>query len=476
MTEPGELNKPLLQAADDAPPPPPRPAVPETPAQPTAAPGPQLFGTSDEQVTSPPPAPPGPPLMGGQGGWPFPPGPPLTPGPPERPVPSQPHWRRALAIVALIAMVLVGGALLGNASRGGSLFSNGTSPAAQNSAPATSPSDASSVNRPKDSANVSGVTGKVQPGLVNITTTLANGAGEGAGTGMVISSSGEVLTNNHVIENADTINVEIGGDGSSHSAKVIGYDVADDVALVKIDNVSGLDTIPIGSPDNVVVDDPIVVLGNALGRGGDPTATSGTVTALNRQITATDADGSNAETLNNMIQVQADVQPGDSGGALVSSDGQVVGMTTAASSSGFRFQQESDGVGFAIRIDKALSVIKQIRNGEEVDGVHVGTRALLGVSLQSASASGLGGRGSGSTSSGSGAEVIGVSSNSPAEGAGIETGDVIVSIGDATIASSSELENTMNQYHAGDKVDVGWTNSSGSEQHATLKLSVGPPA
>jgi S1-C subfamily serine protease len=378
-----------------------------------------------------------------------------------------------LAIFALIAMVLVGGALLGNASRGGSLFSDSTSPAAQNSAPAASSNDASSVNRPNDSANVSGVTGKVQPGLVNITTTLFGGAGQGAGTGMVISSSGEVLTNNHVIENADTINVEIGGDGSSHPAKVIGYDVADDVALIKIQDVSGLDTIPVGNPADVVVDDPIVVLGNALGRGGDPTAASGTVTALNRQITATDADGSNAETLTNLIQVQADVQPGDSGGALVDSNGEVIGMTTAASSSGFRFQESSDGVGFAIRIDKALSVVKQIRNGEEVDGVHVGSRGLLGVSLQKDTVTP--GRGGASTTSGNGAQVIDVQ-NGPAEDAGIQAGDVIVSLGGTTITSSSELSTAMDKYHAGDKVEVGWTDSSGSTQHATLKLIEGPPA
>ena len=106
---------------------------------------------------------------------------------------------------------------------------------------------------------------------------------------MLISSSGEVLTNNHVIENAETINVEIGGNGSSHTAKVIGYDVADDVALVKIDDVSGLEHHPDRrSRDGVVVDDPIAVIGNALGRGGDPTSASGTITALNQQITATD--------------------------------------------------------------------------------------------------------------------------------------------------------------------------------------------
>ena len=438
--------------------------VPGTPTQPTAAPSPQLFGTEGYGTSQYPTAPP----------YPAAPLPPAPPWPPERPVPSQPHWRRGLAIVAVIAMVLVGGALLGNASRGGSLFSGGSSSSAQSSAPASSSSSASSVNPPNNSGNVSGVTGKVQPGLVNIVTTLYGGAGQGAGTGMVISSNGEVLTNNHVIENAESISVEIAGDGSSHNAKVIGYDVADDVALVKIDNVSGLDTIPIGDPSGVAVDDPIVVLGNALGRGGLATAASGTVTALNRQITATDADGSNAETLTNLIQVQADVQPGDSGGALVDSGGQVVGMTTAASSNGFRFQESSNGVGFAIRIDTALSVIKQIRNGDEVDGVHVGSRGLLGVSLQRETALTPGGRG-GSTSTGNGAAVIDVQ-NGPAQDAGIRAGDTIVSIGDAKITSSTDLSTAIDKYHAGDKVDVGWTDSSGSVQHATLKLIEGPPA
>ncbi len=344
MSEPGELNTPLLQAAA-APPPPVLPAAP-------------------------------------------------APSPAPTPTPAPSNWRRVIAAVAVVAMVLVGGALLGSASRGGSLFSNDASVAPSNSAPAqNSPSAAGSITPPSGSAGTSSSTGTVSSGLVNITTTLSGGAGEGAGTGMVISSNGEVLTNNHVIENADTINVEIGGDGSSHSAKVIGYDVADDVALIKIDNVSGLDTIPIGNPDDVVVNDPIVVLGNALGRGGAPSSTSGTVTALNREITATDSDGSNAETLTNMIQVEADVQPGDSGGALVDSDGKVIGMTTAASTGGFRFQQEASGVGFAIRIDKAMSVVKQIRNGQEVNGVHVGGRALLGVTLQGTSASPFGGRG-----------------------------------------------------------------------------------
>ncbi len=119
-------------------------------------------------------------------------------------------------------------------------------------------------------------------------------------------------------------------------------------------------------------------------------------------------------------------------------------------------------------------MIKQIRNGEEVDGVHVGSRALLGVELQKSTTSPLGRRG-GSTTTENGAAVIGVS-DGPAQDAGIETGDVIVSLGDATITSSDDLSTTMDKYHAGEKVDVGWTDSSGSEQHATLKLIEGPPA
>jgi S1-C subfamily serine protease len=419
-------------------------------------------------------APPAPPV--------FPPAPVPSPASPPAP-PSSSSWRRAVAAAAIFAMVLVGGALLGSASRGGSLFSDNASVAPAPSAPSPSISPSQSIppasgstgsaNQGNSGTTTSGSIAQVSAGLVNITTSLSGGVGEGAGTGMVISSDGEVLTNNHVIANASTINVEIGGDGSTHSAHVIGYDVADDVALVKIDDVSGLDTIPVGNPDNVQISDPIVVLGNALGRGGAPASSAGTVTALGREITATDSDGSNAERLTDMIQVEADVQPGDSGGALVDGNGTVVGMTTAASANGFRFQQEAAGVGFAIRIDKALSIVKQIRNGEEVAGVHVGGRAILGVTLQNTVASPFG---SGSSGGGAGALVSGVADDSPAAQAGIEAGDVIFSIGDRTITSTADLQTAMNQYHPGDKAEVGWSDSSGTSHHATVKFIEGAPA
>jgi S1-C subfamily serine protease len=368
-------------------------------------------------------------------------------------------------------MLLAGGALVGSSARGGSLFSDSGSSASSDNVPNFRPSGAGSFTPPSDQADVSGVASDVSPGLVNIVTTL-DGGGQGAGTGMVISSSGEVLTNNHVIENAESIEVEIGGDGESHSAKVIGYDVRDDVALIKIDGVSGLDTIPVGDPDSASVNDPVVVMGNALGQGGAPAVASGTITAVDQQITATDSDGSNAETLTNLIRVEADVQPGDSGGALVDGNGKVIGMTTAASTGGFRFREQTSGVGFAIRIDNALSIVKQIRSGDESDGVHIGARALLGVSLQDTSS--FGGRGS--TASASGALVLDVASDTPAEDAGLEQGDVIVSIGNSQISSTSDLEDVMNTYHPDDKVKVTWTDSSGDTHSATVKLIEGPPA
>ena len=177
-----------------------------------------------------------------------------------------------------------------------------------------------------------------------------------------------------------------------------------------------------------------------------------------------------------MIQVQADVQPGDSGGALVDSSGKVIGMTTAASTSGFRFQQEASGVGFAIPIDNALSVVKQIRSGNEVAGVHVGGRAILGVTLQNPITSPFGQRGGGSSSSGDGALVSRVASGSPADDAGIEAGDVIVSVGGQSVTSTTSLQDAMNKYHPGDKAEVGWTDSSGTDHHATVKFIEGAPA
>ena len=153
----------------------------------------------------------------------------------------------------------------------------------------------SSGNRQNSSIDVNGIAGKVSPSIVNFTSSLDQG--EAAGTGILISSSGLVLTNNHVIASANQLEAEIGGDGSQHPAKVLGYDIQSDVALVQIEGVSGLDAASLGNSSSAQIGDAIVAMGNAGGKGGAPSVVSGTVTGLDQQITASDQDGSDAETL-----------------------------------------------------------------------------------------------------------------------------------------------------------------------------------
>src|ERR1700730_2612888 len=178
--------------------------------------------------------------------------------------------------------------------------------------------------------NVGNIQSSVDPAVATVNTTLAGGPGQAAGTGMVIGSSGEILTNNHVIENASSVRVQIGGGGRSYSANVLGYNVPEDVALLKIDGVSGLGTVH--TDDTVSVGEPVVALGHAGGRGGTPDASMGAVRGVGETIQVADSSGS--QTLRNLIRVDASLQPRDSGGPLVDAQGDVVGMNTAASTGG----------------------------------------------------------------------------------------------------------------------------------------------
>jgi S1-C subfamily serine protease len=279
--------------------------------------------------------------------------------------------------------------------------------------------------------DVAAVAAKVDPAIDDINTTLPNGAA--AGTGMVLTSSGEVLTNDHVIDGALDIRLQIGGAGASHTATVLGYDAADDVALLQIDGVSGLKTVRTGDVGQLAVGDPVLALGNALGRGGAPAAASGSIVALDQTITATDNDGSNPETLTGLIQVDAPIQPGDSGGPLVDANGAVIGLDSAGSSGGSFSQAAVDG--FAIPIDHALAIAHQIESRSSSANVHIGDCAILGVEIQDSSAVSNGGFGFdpwnpfGRSSTGrgavpeGGAAVAGVESNGPADNAGLAAGD-----------------------------------------------------
>jgi len=461
------------------------PTVPEfRPPVPPAEPTQPIRANTDSWPAQPPawppqappswppsPPPPGPP----GGGWGPPPGTPEA-GPPA-PSSQFSVGKRIAAAVAAVALVLASagiGALIAVAVENRSPAQSVTAPTIPVS-PFTpggsrSGSGSSTAAGPLD-ANA--IASKVIPAIVNITTTTTQG--RAAGTGMIISASGEVLTNNHVIADSTDIKVDIGGSGNTHAAHVVGYNVADDVALLQIDGVSNLPTIKIGDQSKVNIGDRVVAIGNALGRGGRPAVVQGNVTALDQDVTAGDPVGGTTETLHNVIQIDAPIQPGDSGGALVNANGEVIGMNTAASAGRFR-EQTGSNVGFAIRLDNAVTVIRQIQSGVGSDTVHIGpTRALLGVRV-----SDLNSQSPSLPSSvapvNSGALVVGVEASSAAGTAGIRTGDVVVSLDNTTITDQNGLHLALTKYQPGTQVRVGWVDTSGASHSALVRLGAGPPA
>jgi S1-C subfamily serine protease len=282
---------------------------------------------------------------------------------------------------------------------------------------------------------------------------------------MVITSSGEVLTNNHVIDGATRITATLVTNGKTYTAKVVGTDVTADVALLQLEGASGLKTVPLGDSSTVSSGASVIAIGNAGGVGGAPSVVDGTVQATGQTITASDQGGANAERLSNLIQTNAPIQPGDSGGPLVDANGKVIGMDTAASS-GNRFQAAAN-TAFAIPINDAMSIIHQIESGHESATIHLGLPGFLGVAVQDGS--GVFG-GSGST----GATVSSVVSGSPAANAGIRTGDTITSVNGQSVSSAQDLTTQLRSHHPGDTVTISWTDSSGSTHTATVKLITGP--
>jgi len=401
---------------------------------------------SDREPTLPDPPP--------VNGWPPPP----PASPPVSPPPAARRGGRIVAAVLAALLLLGAGAGLGwgltrdqgsSAAQGGS--SNGQAPT---------------------SLDVQAIADRLEPAVVDINTEIQGSFGQigrGAGTGMLITSTGEVLTNNHVIQGATKIEVSITGRSGTYEATVLGADPMNDVALLQVQGVSRLPTVTLADSSNLVLGQKVVAIGNALGQGGSPSVTEGTISALERSITVS-GGLAGAEHLSGLIQMDAPIQPGDSGGPLVDSSARVVGMITAAARSDFG--QSASSVGFAIPSNDALEIVRQIQSGDESSTIIIGPPGFLGVGVQdltSETASRLG------LNVTSGALVLTVRPGTPAESAGITQESVITAIDGQRVSSADALGTAILRHDPGEQIEVTWVDSSGSHT-ATVRLIAGPAA
>jgi S1-C subfamily serine protease len=466
----------------------------------------------------------------GYGQPPAGPGGPTSPMPPMPPVPPRPP-RRRVGLLSYLGVALAAGAL--GAGTVVALYHPASSSPASASSAAPAPSSSAVAPAPAPSrgrsplptyggttASEAAILKKVGPGLVVINTTLQYTSEAAAGTGMVISSGGLLLTNNHVIENATKISATVASTGLTYPVKVVGYDVTGDIALLQMQGASGLHTIPIGDSSTVRSGDTVVAMGNAEGQSQIVPAT-GRVTGINRSITASDQGGTvTSETLRGMIETNANIVSGDSGGPLANTAGDVIGMDTAGNDGGF--QQQQAPTGFAIPIKTALSVADQISAGHASSAIVIGYPPFIGVYIgkgtssspqvqaqQQEGATGngsfgnggfgngsFGGNGSGNGGSGSascytsdanlqvpstiasvksGTLVVGTICNSPAAAAGLTAGSVITGVNGQPISSPQSMVTIVSKFKPGTTVSLTWVTPSGQRKTGSLALTAGPP-
>jgi S1-C subfamily serine protease len=326
--------------------------------------------------------------------------------------------------------------------------------------------------------NVAAVAAATDPAVVDVDTVVdaLEGGGSGAGTGMVVSPGGLVVTNNHVVQGADTVTVVVPGHGS-HPASVIGTDPAADIAVLKVSGLTGLATVKFGDSSAVAVGLPVVAIGNALGLGGSPTVTQGIISATGRTITASDETGSNPETLHGLLQTDAPIAPGNSGGPLVDAATRVIGMDTAAASAG----TAGASLGFAIPANTVVAIAAEIEAHKDLPGLVYGRQGFLGVEVVDSSAAGGVDFGFGfglnpiaSTPNGTpGVVVAAVDPGSAAARAGLVSGDVITSVDGQATATTPALSKAIEAKKAGQVVSLKLATQAGT-QTVKVRLGQGP--
>jgi S1-C subfamily serine protease len=354
------------------------------------------------------------------------------------------YWISAATVAAVI-----GTAALAGASHPDTITGAGSVAAAL---PGESPGGPN-VSDPQQTGTGTGTASATeQVGIVTVVSVLKYQEAESAGTGMVLTSDGEVLTNNHVIDGATSTKVTVESTGQTYAADLVGTDPSDDVAVLQLRNASGLTTAKIGDSSGVSVGDGVVGVGNAGGTGA-LTASSGSITALRKSITASDGSSQDAERLSGLFEIDAPIISGDSGGPLYNSAGQIIGMDTAASSN--RIQTAA----YAIPIDHATEIAAEIERGVETTSIHIGYPGFLGIGTATATG---------------GVAVANVLPGGPAARAGMTQGAVITRVDGKAVRSGDALRSLLGTYDPGNTVRVIWVDPGGQRHASNVTLATGP--
>ncbi len=314
-----------------------------------------------------------------------------------------------------------------------------------------------------------------QIGIVDVTSELGYNSAQSEGTGMVLTSNGEILTNNHVVEGSTSISVTVVSTGASYTANVVGTDAKDDIAVLQVSGAFGLHTAAIDGSSPVSLGDAVVGVGNAGGTGGAPSAAAGQVIALNQTIT-TQAEGlASSETLNGLIESNANIRAGDSGGPLYNASGRIIGIDTAAQSGGNMV------AGYSIPISHALTIAREIEAGDASATITIGLPGFLGVEVGQTNGSAGGSAASGPgtddpTATTPGAAIEAVIPGTAAARLGLAAGDTITAVDGAAVSSSSALTAALVGHVPGQRVTLSWVDAAGASSTATVTLGSGPAA
>ncbi|MDP9027293.1 MAG: S1C family serine protease [Actinomycetota bacterium] len=313
----------------------------------------------------------------------------------------------------------------------------------------------------RTSVNAAAATSAQEVGVVTIVSTLDyDNTSQAAGTGIILTSGGEILTNNHVVQGSTSIKVTVESTNKTYTAKVVGTDTTDDIAVLQLvdnsgRNVTGLTKATIDT-QKLSIGDAVTSVGNAEGTG-NLVAAAGSVTALAQDIqVANDTTGA-TENLAGLIETNADVVSGDSGGPLIDAQGEVTGVVTAASSG------SRTTTGYAIPIATALTIAKKIIAGEASSTITIGLPAFLGVQLATAQGA-------------TGVTISGALAGSAAAGAGLVAGDIITAVDGTAITSTDSLSAAIKAHAVGDSVTISYTDATGASQQAKVTLAEGPAA